>query len=221
MPIGAGRYRRAGGRRGRRPATRAHTVAVDAAHRLRCDARSAGLPQNSHRSLRSLCSNSCGKSDHERVCPSAHAWPAPLRSSASQRRAAPGPRSHLGLDTLEMFRRECDAPVAVNWPTGCPTAGCNTTSPSRGRRPAAWAISVVTRSAGRGEARLPKDRRASRTGSSQLFERSAPQERAVSSATLAPAEHRSGVDAQHRPPQYEPASQAVCRGAPNSSTLRL
>ena len=30
-----------------------------------CGARASGLPQNSRRSLRSLCSDSCGKSDHE------------------------------------------------------------------------------------------------------------------------------------------------------------
>ena len=41
------------------------TVAVVASRRLPCGARVAGLPQNSLRSLRSLRSNSCGKSVHE------------------------------------------------------------------------------------------------------------------------------------------------------------
>jgi hypothetical protein len=40
-------------------------VAVGAARRLRCDARSTVAPRNSLRSLRSLCSDNRGESDHE------------------------------------------------------------------------------------------------------------------------------------------------------------
>ena len=44
--------------------------------------------------------------------------------------------------------------------------------------------------------------------------------RAVSSATQAPAEHRSGVGAQRRPPRYEPLTGTACRGAPRPSSHR-
>ncbi len=44
---------------------RPHCLRPCASLRATCGARTAGLPQNSRRSLRSLCSDSCGKSDHE------------------------------------------------------------------------------------------------------------------------------------------------------------
>ena len=50
-------------RRGRRHPAGAHAVAVAAARRLRCDARSGLAPQNSLRELRSLRSDSRGESD--------------------------------------------------------------------------------------------------------------------------------------------------------------
>jgi len=51
--------------RGRRCPRRAHAVAVGALRRLHCDARAGVVPQNSLRDLRSLRSNSRGKSVHE------------------------------------------------------------------------------------------------------------------------------------------------------------
>jgi len=51
--------------RGRRCPLGAHAGAVGAVRRLHCDARARVVPQNSLRSLRSLRSNSRGKSDHE------------------------------------------------------------------------------------------------------------------------------------------------------------
>jgi hypothetical protein len=53
------------GRRGRRCPLGAHAAAVGLAGRLHCDARAEVVPQNSLRSLRSLRSNSRGKSVHE------------------------------------------------------------------------------------------------------------------------------------------------------------
>jgi len=68
--------------RGRRCPRGAHAVAVGAVRRLHCDARARVVPQNSLRSLRSLRSNSRGKSVHEAR------WRAPtlaLRFSSPQK----------------------------------------------------------------------------------------------------------------------------------------
>ena len=67
------------------------TVAVVASRRLPCGARVAGLPQNSRRSLRSLCSNSCGKSDHEARLSFGRraAGDAPLLGATEARRSGP------------------------------------------------------------------------------------------------------------------------------------
>ena len=54
--------------RGRRYPAGAHAGAVGAARRLHCDARPEVVPHNSLRSLRSLRSNTCGKSVHEARC---------------------------------------------------------------------------------------------------------------------------------------------------------
>jgi hypothetical protein len=55
-------------RRGRWYPVRAHAVAVGAARRLHCAARSGVAPKNSLRSLRSLRSDSFGESVHEARC---------------------------------------------------------------------------------------------------------------------------------------------------------
>jgi len=68
--------------RGRRCPRGAHAVAVGAVRRLHCDARTRVVPQNSLRDLRSLRSNSRGKSVHEAR------WGAPtlaLRFSSPQK----------------------------------------------------------------------------------------------------------------------------------------
>ena len=75
-------------RRGRRCPARAHAVAVDAARRLHCAARSGVAPPNSLRSLPSRRSNSRGESD---VDARAARVPTPaLRCSSPQKSPAPG-----------------------------------------------------------------------------------------------------------------------------------
>ena len=74
-------------RSGRRSPARAHAVAVAAARRLHCAARSGVASQNSLRSLRSLRSNTCDESVHEAR------WRAPtpaLRCSSPPKSPAPG-----------------------------------------------------------------------------------------------------------------------------------
>jgi hypothetical protein len=78
----------ASARRGRRYPARAHAVAVDAARRLHCAARSGVAPQNSLRSLRSLRSNSRGESDDE--ARAARAPTPALRCSSPQKSPPPG-----------------------------------------------------------------------------------------------------------------------------------
>ena len=73
-------------RRGRRYPAGAHAVAVAAARRLHCDARSGLAPQNSLRSLRSLRSDSRGESDERSALraptPALRLW---LRLASSSR----------------------------------------------------------------------------------------------------------------------------------------
>jgi hypothetical protein len=75
-------------RRGRRYPVWAHAVAVGAAHRLHCAARSGVAPQNSLRSLRSLRSDSRGESDDE--ARAARAPTPALRCSSPQKSPPPG-----------------------------------------------------------------------------------------------------------------------------------
>jgi len=71
-------------------------TALGRLRRLPCDARSAGLPQNSHRSLRSLCSDSCGKLDNEaRVSCGTRAADCPALLGGAEGIARPAP--HAGL----------------------------------------------------------------------------------------------------------------------------
>jgi hypothetical protein len=65
LTFACGRFRAGFAHRGRRCPRGAHAVAVGAVRRLHCDARARVVPQNSLRDLRSLRSNSRGKSDHE------------------------------------------------------------------------------------------------------------------------------------------------------------
>ena len=75
-------------RRGRRYPARVHTVAVAAARRLHCAARSGVASPNSLRSLRSLRSDSGAESDME--ARAAHAPTPALRCSSPQKSPAPG-----------------------------------------------------------------------------------------------------------------------------------
>jgi hypothetical protein len=65
LTFACGRFRAGFAHRGRRCPRGAHAVAVGAVRRLHCDARARVVPQNSLRDLRSLRSNSRGKSVHE------------------------------------------------------------------------------------------------------------------------------------------------------------
>jgi hypothetical protein len=95
------RARKAFVRRGGRYPVGAHTVAVGAAHRLRCDARPGVAPRNSLHSLRSLRSNNRGESDKR----SALRAPTPaLRFSPPHKSPAPG-IAHRA-DTLVVFDAE-------------------------------------------------------------------------------------------------------------------
>ena len=66
--------------------------AVGASHRLPCDARGRGPSHNSLRSLRSLCSDKCDKSDDEARCARGHGHCASRRLTGALRPA----RTHLG-----------------------------------------------------------------------------------------------------------------------------
>jgi len=84
----SGRLRASCAHRGRRCPPGAHTVAVGAAHRLHCAARSGVAPQNSLRSLRSLHSNSRGESVVE--ARAARAPTPALRCSSPPKSPPPG-----------------------------------------------------------------------------------------------------------------------------------
>ena len=91
----------------------------------------------------------------------------------------------------------------------------------RGRRSPVGATSGAARSAGAGSARVSAPRGLARRACSSA----ANAVRAASCAARPRSEHRSGVGAQRRPPQYEPLPEAACRVAhmrPNGAPrLRL
>jgi hypothetical protein len=95
----------ASARRGRRCPARAHAVAVAAARRLHCAARSGVASQNSLRSLRSLRSNTCDESVYEAR------WRAPtpaLRCSSPPKSPPPGSafrEVHVGCCSLQTAPR--------------------------------------------------------------------------------------------------------------------
>jgi hypothetical protein len=76
-------------------------AAAFASLRLPCGARSFGLRQNSHRSLRSLCSNSCRKSD----CRSLAALAGRNSCAPRRRTGAPKASPPAALPTPRCFRR--------------------------------------------------------------------------------------------------------------------
>jgi hypothetical protein len=103
------------GRGGRCP-VRAHTGAVSAALRLRCDARSAVAPRNSLHSLRSFRSNSLGESEVE-ACASRMPT-ALLRFSPPHKSPTPG-TAHRAAPLVVFDARHSRAGKAVG---GCAPA---------------------------------------------------------------------------------------------------
>ena len=86
-----------GGRRGRRPATRAHTVAVGALRRLHCGARPGRASQNSLRAPSARCAQTAATGQFtKRACPSAGAPRPGLRSSPPQKSPTPQPACRGG-----------------------------------------------------------------------------------------------------------------------------
>ena len=145
LPFVGGCSFAASARHGRRCPARAHAVAVAAARRLHCAARSGVASQNSLRSLRSLRSNTCDESVHEAR------WRAPtpaLRCSSPPKSPPPG-----------SARREVHGSLS---PLQAP--------PLRQQRRvwAGWSAPLERREA---QGSWPRARRASTTDSSRLFER--------------------------------------------------
>lgn|GEM_PF-3825391 len=83
--------------RGRRCPTGALAVAVGAWRRLRCAPRLGGVPQNSLRSLRSLRSDSCGKSVFDAPCGRRHQACGTRRPRQRPRRAPPAAHHQIGM----------------------------------------------------------------------------------------------------------------------------
>ena len=133
-------------RRGKGCPPGAHAVAVGAAHRLHCAARSGVAPLNSLRSLRSLRSNRRGESVHE--ARAAHA-PTPALRCSSPPKSRPA-----GSPCREVHGGWCSLPTSLRWLQRRVRAGCGAPVRRRGAQ-GSW----------------PRAQRASTTDSSRLFER--------------------------------------------------
>jgi len=133
-------------RRGKGCPPVAHAVAVGAAHRLHCAARSGVAPLNSLRSLRSLRSNRRGESVHE--ARAAHA-PTPALRCSSPPKSRPA-----GSPCREVHGRRCSRQTPATCPQRRVRAGCGAPVRRRGAQ-GSW----------------PRAQRASTTDSSRLFER--------------------------------------------------
>jgi hypothetical protein len=128
-------------------------------------------------------------------------------TSQKTKRAARAATSPALLGTSEARLRlpgRAFAEPAVAHPTRRTSGGL------RGRRCPRGAISVATRSAAPGSARVSALRGLTCRGCSNA----ATAGRGVSSAARPWREHRSGVGAQRRPPQHEPPVGSACRDAP-------
>ena len=137
--------------RGRRYPAGAHAVAVAAARRLHCDARSGVAPQNSLRELRSLRSNKRGESDNEARCARR---PRPCASRRHRNRPCRVPPAAISTTEFRVGR------VARWFGKGA------------GGQPAARLCAAEER-----RARGPRAQRASLSDSPRLFERSSRSER--------------------------------------------
>src|SRR5664280_1862220 len=115
----------------------ASTGAVGAVRRLPCDARSRGLPHNSLRSLRSLRSNRCGKSEVEARCARGREPCASRRS-----RGAPRPaRTRLCTSAGFLRRNETSRCSRQAVPVG---GACSVSRPRRRTRCVRCALSAQT-----------------------------------------------------------------------------
>jgi len=133
-------------RRGKGYPAGAHAVAVGAARRLHCDARSRVAPQNSLRSLRELRSNNRGESDNEARC-ARRPWPCASRRHRNRPCRVPPAAS----STTELLARQ-----EPRW-----------FGKGAGGLPAARLCAAEKR-----RARGPRAQRASLSDSPRLFERS-------------------------------------------------
>ena len=135
----------ASARRGKGSPPGAHAVAVAAARRLHCAARSGVAPPNSLRSLRSLRSNKRGESVDE--ARAAHAPTPALRCSSP-------PKSRPAGSPCEVHGYCCSRQTPPRWLQRRVRAGCGAPVRRRGAQ-GSW----------------PRAQRASTTDSSRLFER--------------------------------------------------
>ena len=115
-PLGWPSFEAAARRGGRYPVW-AHTGAVGAAHRLRCDARGAVARRNSLRSLRSLRSNNRREFDVE--ARAARAPTAPLRFSPPHKSPTPGTAHRAAKFVVFVDNSHSGAGKVVD---GCATA---------------------------------------------------------------------------------------------------
>jgi hypothetical protein len=162
------------------------TEAVGAAHRLPCDARTHGPSQNSLRSLRSLRSNSCDELDVRMRAARAAMSPALLSASDALRSRPERPFAAPPSHYPRRVPRSCRS---GRWcPAGSESVAASSAVSGVGARSAH--PKILTR----------------RTCSSAM---SAANE--ASCAARPRTEQRSGVDAQHRPPQLSGLAGAACR----------
>ena len=119
-------------------------------------------------------------------------------------RAATSPALLGALHACRGLPERVFAELAVVRATGSRIGRARSTVQLRGRRSSAGAISAATSSAGPGSARAQHALR-------HLTHRGCLNE--ASSAMRPRVEQRSGVDAQHRPPQCEPLPETACREA--------
>ena len=180
-------FRASFARRGRRCPLAAHAGAVGLAGRLHCDARARVVPQNSLRSLRSLRSDSRGKSVHEAR------WRAPtpaLRFSSPQKSP---PADSACRDNPQ------------RWPAS------RTPAAVQQRRTRAGGGAPLRRREAQGS--WPRAQRASSSDSSRLFERSERSERSeFGDGAMRPSiAGESARSADRRGEAPQPARVRLCR----------
>ena len=206
-------------RRGKGCPPGAHAVAVGAAHRLHCAARSGVAPLNSLRSLRSLRSNRRGESVHE--ARAAHA-PTPALRCSSPPKSRPA-----GNPCREVHGCWCSRQPAPWWLQRRVRAGCGAPVRRRGgeqghkrsggpfvpcERPC-----LPARRGLQGQGSWPRAQRASTTDSSRLFERRERSERSELSdgpRDRAPQGSRSAAETASAKRRGLPAR--ADRGTPSS-----
>ena len=178
----------ASARRGKGCPPGAHAVAVGAAHRLHCAARSGVAPLNSLRSLRSLRSNRRGESVDEARAARA---PTPALRCSSPPKSRPA-----GSPCREVHGYCCSRQTPPRWLQRRARAG---RSAPRRRREA--------------QGSWPRAQRASRTVSSRLFERRERSERSeLSDVAMRPSiAGESQLRCDRRGEALRPARARLCR----------